>query len=180
MHAMRGDERAAAKLYHCFADRVYRIAYRIILDEGLAKDAAQETWIKVFRSLNRYRLGSSFSAWVSSIASRTAIDLLRKRNRIPAMESVEECGDFPASNLPSRWNNSADRELEAWVMNILRRLPDMQRTAFVLRHFEGLSLREIGETLGCLEGTVKAHIHRAVLVIRKEMKHLKDLETGVS
>lgn len=169
-NALGGDESAAAKLYHCHADRVYRIAYRVILDEGLAKDASQETWIKVFRNLNRYRLGSSFQAWVSSIAARTAIDMLRKRNRIPVMESVEECGDRSASNYPSVWNESADREIEAAVIEVVKRLPDTQRAAFILRHFEGMPLREIGESLGCAEGTVKAHIHRAVMVIRDELK----------
>ena len=62
--AAKGDEGSAARLYERYADRVYRIAYRVVLDEGLSKDVAQETWMKAFRHLKRFSLGSSFGAWV--------------------------------------------------------------------------------------------------------------------
>lgn len=174
--ALGGDERAAARLYHRYADRVYRIAYRVTLDEGFAKDAAQETWIKVFKNLNRYRESSSFTAWVSSIAVRTAIDMLRKTARISAMAPIEECCEQPASNEITARNWLADQELEAEALRILQQLPDTQRAAFVLRHFENVSLREIGEMLDCTEGTVKAHIHRAMTAIRKELARFQRQE----
>jgi RNA polymerase sigma-70 factor, ECF subfamily len=174
--ALGGDERAAARLYHRYADRVYRIAYRVLLDEGLAKDAAQETWIKVFKNLNRFRSDSSFGAWVSSIAVRTAIDMLRKTARIPLMECIEECYEHPASNENSARNWLADQEFEAEALRVLKQLPDTQRAAFVLRHFEEVTLREIGEILDCTEGTVKAHIYRAMKVVRKELARFQRRE----
>lgn len=170
------DERAARQLYDRYADRVFRIVYRVVLDESLAKDAAQESWIKIFRSLKRRRPTGSFAAWISIISVRTAIDLARKRARSSGAMAVEEMEAHLASNDPSARQQSAEREIEAKVMRVLDALPENQRAAFILRHFENMPLREIGRELGCSEGTVKAHIYRAANAVRRRLAKFLGVE----
>ncbi|MEW6235091.1 MAG: sigma-70 family RNA polymerase sigma factor [Candidatus Omnitrophota bacterium] len=172
--AEKGSESAAAQLYARYADKVYRIAYRITLDENLAKDCAQETWIKAFAKIHRYRLGSSFPAWLAAIAVHSAIDLLRqcrKRRSVECENGEEEYGQpvEPAARL-----RLEECEIHAAVDLALEQLPANQRAAFVMRHYEELPLKTIAETLGCLEGTVKTHIHRAVKAVRSVLRKKLD------
>lgn len=177
IEALQGDERSASRLYERYSDRVLRIGYRIVLNENLAKDVSQETWIKIFRHLSRYRPGSSFGAWISSIAVRTAIDVLRKQRSTLKTDPIDDLYPLPAGCDPPASQQLAEKEVEAEVKRVLSGLLDNQRAAFILRHFEGASLREIGTVLDCSEGTVKAHVYRAASVLRRHMA--KWLKTSV-
>lgn len=163
----RGDEQAAAALYARYARRVHRIVYRVLLDERLARDTAQEAWCKIFRGISRYRPGSSLHAWISTIAARCAIDIARKRERhreVDLDEDTMRC--IPSKDPPPR-QEAEEREIEAEIQRVLRRLPAAQRAAFVLRHYEGESLKEVAGALGCSPGTAKTHVYRAACALRR-------------
>ena len=96
----RGDESAAGRLYARFADLVYRIGFRVLLDEGFAKDAAQEAWIKVFQNARRFQPGTSLRSWIATIAVRCAIDGGRKHKRVQTVAWEDEAGflgTFPSA-----------------------------------------------------------------------------------
>jgi RNA polymerase sigma factor (sigma-70 family) len=86
----RGDGDAAACLYHRHIDRVHRICYRIVLDPSQVPDCVQEVWLKVFRSLGRFRCERSFVAWLNSATANTAIDYYRRWKRQGARVLVDE------------------------------------------------------------------------------------------
>lgn len=167
--ALAGDEACAAQLYHRHADRAHRICYRVTLDEGLARDCAQETWLKAFRSLERYRPGNGFGGWLAAIAVRTAIDATRKRARAPISSlDADNCAE-PVASEPCARTLLDERLAMEQVEEALRTLSPAQRAAFVMRHYEDAPLSEIAQALGCAEGTVKSHIHRAVLALRDKL-----------
>lgn len=136
IEALQGDERSASRLYERYSDRVFRIGYRIVLNENLAKDVSQETWVKIFCHLSRYRPGSSFGAWISSIAVRTAIDVLRKQRSTLKTDPIDDLYSLPAGCDPPASQQLAEKEVEAEVKRVLSGLLDNQRAAFILRHFE--------------------------------------------
>lgn len=166
----RGDRDAAACLYHRHIDRVHRICYRIVLDSSQAPDCVQEVWMKVFRSLGRFRCEQSFAAWLNTVAANTAIDFYRrsKRQGHPVdldevrMESLVAEPDEPDRQFD---DETARREIQA----ALEQISVNQRTAFVLRYFEQMPIEEIARTLRCREGTVRTHIRRCLLSLRARL-----------
>jgi len=165
--AAEGDESAAATLYYRYADPVYRVCRRMIPDSQAAKDCAQETWIKIFKNIHRYQSGTSFRAWAVTIAVHSAIDHCRKHSshRMMDIRDHENHESFVQPLTPR--SQMEEAELRQRVDQALRTLSLPQRTAFVLRHYEGLSLAEIAEVMNCSEGSVKTHVHRAVLALRQ-------------
>lgn len=166
----RGDGDAAAYLYHRHVDRVHRICCRIVLDSSQVSDCVQEVWLKVFRHLGRFRCERSFAVWLNAVTANTAIDYYRrsKRQGKPASLDPTSLERVEAEERPD------DPQLEDAVVR--RRIQDAlseisvnQRTAFVLRYFENMSLSEIARTLGCREGTVRTHIRRSLLALRARL-----------
>jgi RNA polymerase sigma-70 factor (ECF subfamily) len=166
----RGDREAAACLYHRHIDRVHRICGRIVLDPSQTLDCVQEVWLKVFRNMGRFRCRRSFVAWLNAVAANTAIDYYRRSKRQgnhvdiddPQVESLTI--DEPAGNEPLD-----DRLIHRRIREALKEISVSQRTAFVLRYFENMSLEEIAGILGCREGTVRTHIRRCLLALRVKL-----------
>ncbi|MBI1387435.1 MAG: sigma-70 family RNA polymerase sigma factor [bacterium] len=167
--ALRGDEASAAALYRRHAEALYAACYRVTLNAALANDCTQEAWIKIFRHLERFDVSASFIAWARSIAVRCAIDEVRKASRRAAV-SVDAGDEFPEYSLNESARGETDANtLQAKLSACLGLLSGVQRAAFSMRHYEGASYAEIAETLGVAEGTVKTHIHRAALILRKAL-----------
>ena len=164
------DGSAAALLYYRHVDCVHRICYRIVLDSSLVKDCVQEVWFKVFRNLNTFHDGKPFVPWLKSITVNTAIDFYRKaiknNNRI-----ISET--IPFSMLIAE-GQTVHEELEEariqeWITHALQKISVTQRTAFILRYYEDMPTAKIAQTLRCSENTVRTHIRRSLLALRKRL-----------
>lgn len=166
----QGDGDAAACLYHRYVDRVNRICYRIVLDASQVPDCVQEVWLKVFRSLGRFRCKRSFSAWLNAVTTHTAIDYYRRGKRHGSHADIDQTGEESLVSEervddPPVDNGIVRRRIE----EALNEISVNQRTAFVLRYFEDMSLLEIARILGCREGTVRTHIRRSLLALRAKL-----------
>jgi len=121
----RGDRDAAASLYHRHISRVHRICYRIVSDRSEVADCVQEVWLKVFRSLGRFRREESFVAWLNSIAVNTATDYWRRRkrhrDRVVIKDALSESlpKNAPIHSLPLCGNIRSVRPV--WTSSIRRR-----------------------------------------------------------
>jgi RNA polymerase sigma-70 factor (ECF subfamily) len=166
----QGDAEAAACLYHRHIDRVHRICYRIVLDRSQVADCVQEVWFKVFRNLGRFRRENSFAAWLNCVAANTAIDYYRKWKRNSRHVGID---DVSAENLlteaPVDGRQLDDAAMQRRIQEALQEVTVNQRTALVLRYFEGMSPAQIGRVLGCREGTVRTHIQRCLLALRARL-----------
>jgi len=146
------------------ADRVYRLAYRLSGNQHDAEDLTQETFIRVFRSLQSYQPGT-FEGWLHRITTNLFLDMVRRRGRI-RMEALPEDYDRVPSDGPTPEQIYHDSRLGADLQAALDSLPAEFRAAVVLCDIEGLSYEEIGATLGVKLGTVRSRIHRGRQALR--------------
>ncbi len=162
------------------ASRLINLAYRLVGNRAVAEEIAQEGFLRLHRSLDSFRGDCSLSSYLYRIVSRLAIDYLRReklRRKLFFFRRQEDDVDpleMAADTGPSPRDNLQSKETGKRLLTALDRLSARQRTVFVLRHQEGLSLKEIAATLGLEQGTVKAHLHRAVRALRTELKDLQE------
>ena len=135
--------------------RVLALAWRMLGDRHLAEDAAQETYLRVFRSLHTFRLGEPFEAWLVRIAVNVCRDLARKRGPLPvAVEALETLAE---DRTPLAAEESVlFHQRRALVQQALASLPQAERAALVLRDLEGLSTEEAARVLGIRPVTVRS------------------------
>jgi len=158
-----GEMEAFDEIVERYRNDVYRIAYGFTHNCEDAYDISQDIFIKVFKSLNKLKMDSTFNIWLRKIVMNTCIDYLRQKSkeqlsRDPSelvLESIT-CAD---SNLPD--HRMEIRELRNMIFKAIERLPNRRKKVFILRHYENLSLEEIAQTLDCSVGTVKAHLFKA-------------------
>ncbi len=160
----RADERAADAvdfdaLYARHSAFVYNTCLGVLGNPDDARDAMQETFVQVFRSLPSFRGQSALSTWVYRIAVNKCYEFARKRPRREAAEALEW---FREAAAPDR-----DYVMEQRVRETILRLKPDQRAVVVLFHFQGLSYTEIAETLACSLDLVRTRLHRARKAFRK-------------
>ena len=162
--------------------KVFGLAYRMTGNEHDADEVVQETFLRCYKRLDSFEARSTFSTWLYRIASNCALDLLakRKQDKTHLVENdardddpnpEERTLDY-ASPQPGPERLLLSSELRKRVADAMKRLTDVERTAFVLRHFEGRSIAEIGEVLKVREEAVKNTIFRAIKKMRSELEPL--------
>jgi len=161
--AKEGDKDAMAVLIENNQKNVFALAYRMTGNRDDALDITQDTFIKAFRGIKRFRGDSKISTWLYTIASNLSKDHLRKHGRIDVV-SLEE--DWLKAGTASPYEETSHNERKELVKRAIAALPPKMRAAFVLRYEENLPLAEIAQILGKSEGTVKAQIHQATEKIR--------------
>lgn len=157
---------------------VFRLAYRMTGNEQDAEEVVQETFLRAYRAFDRFEARAQFGTWLHRIAVNCSLDLLRARqrrneHRQPAPREDE---DDPIHSLPSGepgperlvLNAEVQRRLQA----TLKRLSPTERAAFVLRHYEGKSIEEIGRELRLGSNATKNSIFRAVQKLRAALEPL--------
>lgn len=174
--AQAGCELAFRRLVERHGRGVFRLAFRLTGSEPDAEDVVQEAFLKAYRELNRFESRSSFGTWVHRITVNCAYDLLRQRPRhqadpLDASQADGQGGWFEpeADGVSSPDRVAFGAEVQGRVRAALDLLTPTERAAFVLRHFEGRSLDEIGDALGLKVGATKHSIFRAVQKMRRAL-----------
>jgi RNA polymerase sigma-70 factor (ECF subfamily) len=157
--------------------KIARIAYRLLKDAGEADCAAQETFLRAYQSLRDFREGSTFETWVTRICINWCKDRLKRRRLVlyfhqaPRDAADEETGPHevtPAAD-PSPERQALSREIRERLREAMKALSPRQRTIFLLKHFEELSIPEIAEAMSLDVGTIKSHLFRAAQKIRERL-----------
>ena len=152
------------------ADRVYRHAYRLAGNKSDAEDLTQETFVRVFRSLDRYTPGT-FEGWLHRITTNLFLDLVRRRARIRFDALPDDASDKLPSPSAGPEQSYHDSRLDPEIREALAALPPDFRDAAVLADLEELSYEEIADTLGIKVGTVRSRIHRGRVLLRQALAH---------
>ena len=173
-----GHPGAFEQLVQAQASRMINLAYRLVGNRAEAEEIAQEGFLRLHRSLASFRGECSLTRY--RIVSRLAIDHLRREklrrklfffrrhnDDVDPLDVVADAGASPRDLLQAK---EAGQRLQAALDGLSAR----QRAVFVLRHQEGLALKEIAAVLKLQEGTVKAHLHRAVRALRVELEDLRE------
>jgi RNA polymerase sigma-70 factor (ECF subfamily) len=182
--ARSGDGEAFRELVERHSRPLFRLAYRMTGSESDAEDVVQETFLKAYRQLARFDGRASFGTWLHRIAANCAFDIVRARRRRGEQFSEQRersvdmqfLTDDPVGSAPSGVP-APDRlamasETRRRVAEALNELSAVERAAFVMRHFEGVSLEEIGRALGCQTGAAKHSVFRAVQKLRRVLEPL--------
>jgi RNA polymerase sigma-70 factor (ECF subfamily) len=162
---LAGEENAAEELVMRYQKQLYALLYRMTRDMEEAKDLTQKTFLKAMQGLGGFRGDASFKTWLYQIALNTGLNHLK--------ESRREMFDIDETALGSNGDpldGLIEEERKQRIRNALHRLPERQRTAVVLRAYDGLSCQETAKVMGCSEGAVKAHYHLGVKKLRKYME----------
>lgn len=172
--ARRGEAEAFRRLVERHSPRLFRLAFRITGDEQAAEDAVQEALLRAYRALPRFDARSQFGTWLHRIAVNAALELARKGRRRAHEERGEGTDDLAPlpSPEPGPDRRVQSLEVERAVRSALAELSPMERTAFVLRHFEGRSIAEICGALGIGQSAGKQAIFRAVKKLRRVLEPL--------
>jgi len=157
--------------------RITRLAYRLLRDAGEADCAAQESFLRAYQNLNDFREGSTFETWVTRICINWCKDRLKRRRLVfyfhqgPAESDDDESGprDTAAGDEPSPERRAISREIRERLRQAMESLSPRQKSVFVLKHFEELSIPEIADLTGLDSGTVKSHLFRAAHKIRERL-----------
>lgn len=185
----RGDVKAFEMLVVKYQRRIERLISRMVRDKDLVEDIGQETFIRAYRAIPKFRFESAFYTWLYRIAVNTAKKFLLELKRDPTVsESYLRSGD--EEDETSRTENEptdsgtpeallASKEIAGAVNAAVEGLSEDLRQAIVLREIEGLSYEEIAETMNCPIGTVRSRIFRAREAIATRLRPLLDTRDGV-
>ena len=166
-HAKLGDRNAFSELVQQHRAGVINLIYRICGDGQIAEDAAQNAFIQAWQNLNQYKPKYAFRSWIYRIAANAAIDLLRRE-----VDSLDIDGiQLPSKTVRPEASVEND-ERSAQIQNAVLALPYASRVVLILREYEGLSYRQISETLEIPLGTVMSRLNYARNLLRKELAPL--------
>ena len=151
------DTEAFEALLASYQDKVFRLAYAMLGDRAQAEDAAQESFLRIWKSMDRYRGDSALGTWIFSIARNVCLTAISKRRRSAPIEEAERSGP-----------DAPDRQRD--ILQLVEQLPANYRQVVMLFYMEDRSCEEVARMLDLPLGTVKTHLHRARQQLAMMMK----------
>lgn len=171
-----GDHTAFHELVGQYKKKIYYLAYDITGNHQEAEDISQEVFIKMFRSLKKFRRDAKMSSWLYQITVNASIDSIRKKSSKPK-RSIDEFDHLHIQEgLTTGGAHNFDpvtsaesSQIQNHISQALQKITPKERTVFVMRHYNELKLNEIAEILNITVGTVKSLLFRAIKKLRKEL-----------
>jgi RNA polymerase sigma-70 factor (ECF subfamily) len=175
--AKAGDADAFRVLVERHSRPMFRLAFRMTGNEQDAEDIVQDTFLRAYRRIEKFDERASFGTWLYRITVNCSLDLVRARKRRseqsgsanPEMDDLIQ--SLPASGAtPDRMAMSGQARQR--IAEAMEELSASERTAFVLRHFEGMCIDEVSRGLGCRPGAARHCVFRAVQKLRRALEPL--------
>jgi RNA polymerase sigma-70 factor (ECF subfamily) len=170
-----GDEGAFGELMDRYKRPLLNFLYRLLGNASEAEDLAQETFVRTYQNIGRFRPRTArFSTWLFQLARNAAIDRLRYRKRHP--ESSLETAPAAVASKPTAGRSPAEHavlsEIGEQIAAAVADLPEDQRTALILAEYQDLSYAEIAAVMERSEKSVESRIYRAKQYLRERLGHL--------
>ncbi len=174
--ALKGDQRAFAEIVDLYKDKIFHLGYRMLSNRHEAEDVVQETFLRVYKSLDRYDPKQKFSTWIYRIATNLCIDRLRKRK--PSFSLDAELNDQDSADgyalIPGDERTPESEylltETQQLIHQAIDSLPDKYKTVMILRYLQELSLQEISDVMDMPVTTIKTRVHRGREFLRKKLE----------
>ena len=173
---VEGDTERCNALMQRWERPIYRLAYRLIGREDDARDVCQETFLRAFRGLKKFRSEAKFSSWLYRIAINLCRDWVRRERRTPVValpEDIDILDLAPADDTSESIQDLVERrELGGVVAKAMKALSKEQRTAVVLKEYHGFTFQEISNLLDCPVSTIKTRVYHGLSQLREEFRRL--------
>ncbi len=170
----RGDADSFNQLITRWERPIYALAYRVIGHEQDARDVCQETFLRAFRGIAAFKGQAKFSSWLYRIALNLCRDWIRRERRTPVVQPPEgiDLTELVSEQGPTESIEDivARRDMSRLVARAMRALSEEQRTAVVLKEYQGLTFQEIADMLGCPLSTVKTRLYQGLTLLRRELE----------
>ena len=167
VRVQNGDQQAFTHIVEAYQKPVYNLCYRMLNNAEDAEDAAQETFLRAYRSINQFDHSRQFSTWLLSIAAHYCIDQIRK-NRMTIISLEDQPNREIPDKLPGPESTLSKREEQDRMRLLLEKLNPTDRASVIMYYWYNYSYDEIAQSLSLSESAVKSRLHRA----RKEMARL--------
>jgi RNA polymerase sigma-70 factor (ECF subfamily) len=176
--ARSGDADAFRVLVERHSRALFRLAFRMTGNEQDAEDVVQESFLRAYRQLGKFDERASFGTWLYRIATNCSLDLVRSRKRRSEHIAQQPDGEHPENDLvstlpsadPTPERAAFSTEVRERVAEAMNDLSATERTAFVLRHFEGMCIEDVSQVLECQPGAAKHSVFRAVQKLRRALE----------
>ena len=178
--AQTGDRAAFAELVCRYEKPLYGYLRRLLRHDEAAEDTFQETWYRILKAVDRFNPEFRFAPWLYRIATNLCRDAGR-RGKLRNHRSLDQpltgdtettLGDMVTGNELSPEARAEGSDVGHHVARFVEDLPDRQREAFVLRHYQGLTYEEIARAQRCSLAAVKSNIHHAVVSLRRSLERI--------
>jgi RNA polymerase sigma-70 factor (ECF subfamily) len=181
--ACQGDQGAFRVLVERHSHAIFRLAFRMSGNQQDAEDLVQETFLRAYKQLPRFDGRATLATWLYRICVNCSLDLIRARKLRREQQPLSYAGDGAhhwleqvAASAPSPERLSHSRQIASLLEPAMDGLSETERSAFVLRHYEGFGIEQIAEVLGVQRGAAKHSIFRAVQKLRRALQPLWELE----
>ncbi|MDA8234495.1 MAG: sigma-70 family RNA polymerase sigma factor [Clostridia bacterium] len=174
--SLAGDTLAFEELVRRYETKVYTVAYRFMGNHADAADLAQEAFIRIYKSLGKFRGEAAFLTWAYHITANICRDELRKRQKeAPVVQERPEQDRILAAHQVSLEELAEQNELKGNIQKLLGNLSEDHRLILVMREIQGLAYEDIARQLECTVGTVKSRLSRARQALKEQVLAHREL-----
>lgn len=156
-----GDTKAYAQLVDRYKDLVFTLALRMLKQREEAEEVAQDTFIKVFKSLHKFKGDSKFSTWIYKVAYNTCLDTIKKNKKHLNNVAIDEYTFNKLDTIDNALDHIINEEKRDLIKKCINKLPEDSSALLTLFYFEELSLEEISKIINVEANTVKVKLFRA-------------------
>ena len=178
LRVKEGDVACFAVLLEKHRASVIHFIYRLVEEQGVAEELAQEVFLRVYRSRSSYEAAAKFRTWLFRIATHLALNWLRDQKHDRAQERLDDASaDLPSRQLPDRRPSVEQRLVREAELREIREaiaaLPEKQRAAVLMHKYEEMEYTQIAKVLGCSESAIKSLLFRAYETLRARLAHME-------
>jgi RNA polymerase sigma factor (sigma-70 family) len=159
--ALRGNEKAFAVIVNHYKDLVFTLANKMLKNREQAEEIAQDTFIKIYRSLSKFKGESKFSTWVYKITYNTCLDFLKQNKKENAILYIEEFSEHQIKAIGSSIENLDETERQKKIHECIELLPSEDAFLLTLYYFDNLSIEEVSKVIGSNANNVKIKLYRS-------------------
>ena len=158
---LEGDTNVFSVLVDRYKDLVFTLALRMVKNREEAEEVSQDTFIKVFKSLNKFKGKSKFSTWIYKVAYNTCLDRLKRIKREYNVVAIDEFTEHHVKTMDNALQQMEDHEYKQEIQKCLHLLPSDDSFLLTLFYFEEQSLEEISKVVGLTANNVKVKLYRS-------------------
>lgn len=158
---LNGDAKSYGQLVNRYKDLVYTLAYRMLKHREEAEEVAQDAFVKVYRSLNKFKGDSKFSTWIYKVTYNTCLDRLKKNKKHFNDVPIDEYTEHKLETIDNALEGMIKMERSDLIKRCINKLPSESSYLLTLYYFEELSLDEMSKIIGITSNTIKVKLYRA-------------------